>query len=137
MLPDRWPGFVPWGISALLVLSVVAVLAMTGAFSGSSVSYDHEVRLVNDFTESREVQVTVRADNGTAIHENTHRIDPDEETVVFDFQSLEQRGERTYDVMATSGGTNTSVPIQMDDCHGNVLLRIDEDGDLTGTYSIC
>jgi outer membrane lipoprotein SlyB len=97
MLPDRWPGFVPWGISALLVLAVVTVLATTGAFAGSSVSDDHQVRLVNDFNESRDVQLVIRAENGT----------------------------------------NAAVTIQMDQCHGDVLLSIEEDGDLSGTYSIC
>lgn len=114
--------------------------------ASDEVSYDHEVSVENadDAAHTVEVRIEdVTNDSVEIVHEDTYEVpaagETSTEVTAFQFSTLDdQEHERTFSVRARfSDGDWTSESIEMDACHGDVIVTVTGDGELEIIYSIC
>jgi len=130
-------------------VGVVVVLSTAFLFGGGFVtlfsspsdgtSYDHDVQITNEQTQSHELRIVVRAANGTnaTVHDDRYEVAPGADVDVFSFESVAESGTEEFRVVSYHNGTTAETTITMDSCHGDVLVSVASDGSLQSTYSIC
>lgn len=98
----------------------------------------HSVQLENNWNQSVEVHVRViREATNTTVHNETYTLEPGSERTVYNVAEAEPDGIETFDVAITALNTTENTGIRTSKCFGNAFARIQNDGELFVSYSIC
>lgn len=98
---------------------------------------DHDVHLVNGHDESHTVHLKITHE-GEPIHEQRVEAPPGTDAVVYDFRRSPIDGVATYVVAAElEDGQAEGVDVRTTSCFGDVVVSVEEDGELSVFFSIC
>ncbi len=129
-----------------LLASVGASLALAGCVSDSKASDpDLSVSLENESDESRRVRVwVVRQSTGETVFDAQRTVSPEEDVTLYNLRQAHPDGVESFRICCEAldaASSNTSsrecVTVETDECHGSTVVRIQKDGSVTPTYSIC
>lgn len=98
----------------------------------------HSVRLDNNWNQGVDVHVRVtRGATNTTVHNETYTLQPGSERTAYNVAEAEPDGIETFDVAITALNSTENTEIQTNKCYGNAFARIQDNGELFVSYSIC
>lgn len=98
----------------------------------------HSVQLENNWNQSVDVHVrVVRNATNTTVHDETYTLAPGSERTAYNVAAADPDGIETFDVAIRALNTTENTRIRTSECFGNAFARIQDDGELFVSYSIC
>lgn len=100
---------------------------------------DKDINIRNEYSKPIDITVTVENNStGFEMYNESYSLEANSDLDgVYNLKQLNPDGVQTYRVGAEYNGTRDSTTVKTNNCYGDVIIEVTEDGTLYPYYAIC